>query len=269
MKIYLVLFLIAFSAAAFASDLEGRTTCKKVDGDTPFSWCLTKPQNASNEILYVLHGMGYNERIWIEEADSESLREAWQLNKRIEPWVVAIDFPDEGNPWALEDKLRSVFVNQVISMVEKDVPDKIEKRSVLGYSMNGFSVFQLWFKNPDLFQKFAALCPAVTEPEVKQPGMFEAVFESLARISPFAQPEDKARIWSNHDPMILAKTASPLTKTRPLFLNYDEDDDFGFNSGAERFLKLNQDTKLKVFSIKAKKSGHCENLDYAALARFL
>jgi S-formylglutathione hydrolase FrmB len=120
-------------------------------------------------------------------------------------------------------------------MVEKTIPEKITSRSVVGISMNGFSVFQLWFKNPELFKKYAALCPAVTEPKVRDTGMFERLFETLAGISPFDSPEDKASIWAKHDPMALAENASALTRSLPLFLNYNEYDEFVFNSGAKSF----------------------------------
>lgn len=264
-----LLFLLTLHQSALASDITSRTQCSNFVGKQPFSWCLTQPEEPSSEILYILHGMGGNERLWLEETELKSLRNNWTQLHRKEPWIVAIDFHEEGEPWALEDNLRDIFVNQVMPKVESTIPTKIMNRSVLGFSMNGFSVFQLWFKNPELFQKFAALCPAVTEPEVKKQSLFDSLFRVLAGVSPGDAPEKSAKIWAAHDPMVLAKLASPQTKSKPLFLNYNEYDDFNFNSGTEKFLKMNTELKLNVISIKAKRSGHCENLDYAALAQFL
>jgi len=269
MKLIIAVLLSICASQSFSSTVESRSNCSKFDGDIPFAWCLTSPEMPSSKVIYVLHGMGHDEHIWIKDPESKDIRDEWANNEINEPWVIAIDFPDEGTPWALDDNLREFFVNTLMPTVEKSIQSKITSRSVLGYSMNGFSVFQLWFKNPELFEKFAALCPAVTKPKNKNSEIFDEIFDSLVKNSPFDTPEIRSSVWNKYDPMVLAPNAYALTKLRPFLLNYNQNDDYNFNSGTEKFLELNSKLELNISTIMTKESGHCENLDLKALSKFL
>ncbi len=159
---FLSAFLINSAPAA-----EIQKECYSLATSMPSEVCVYKSKNSLNpNVLYYLHGIFGDKTSW--ERDGLPVRQLWDVSKKDYPTVVTISF---GQIWLLGEKNRSDLSGK-LDVVLKETMPAIESRLggargrgnrfLLGVSMGGFNAIQLMTARPDLFNRVALGCPAIS-----------------------------------------------------------------------------------------------------------
>ncbi|KQT88524.1 hypothetical protein ASG48_00660 [Aurantimonas sp. Leaf443] len=119
-------------------------------------------------VLYLLHGLGGNERDWEGLGRVGSTLDRMIAAGEIEPLLVVM--PAAGNSWYTDSASVGGPGNYRTSILF-DLPDAVEKafpaatsgrwRAIAGLSMGGYGALSMGFQFPDRFRSIAALSPAV------------------------------------------------------------------------------------------------------------
>jgi predicted esterase len=130
----------------------------------PYKYTLFTYNEKNNTILYFFHGSDGNELSWMSQKELINL---WKNSHDEIPNVVGITFGKKSlllPEYEYHNKKMgslNYFVKNIIPRIEKEINIKIKKRFALGISMGGFSVSQLVFRYPELFDKAAIISPAI------------------------------------------------------------------------------------------------------------
>lgn len=269
--------LVLFFSATLAT---AEPTCyTKTWSDARAEYCIQAPSSGSKKndtLLIYLHGLGGNARNWFEWEPVAKVQR--KLVERSEDsWVLTVSF---GAVWLLteipsSDHLHAKFVQDILPEAEMRMrPGGFTQRILVGASMGGFNASQLLFKNPELFQKVALLCPAITQlgpyaslSEVQDyirrtgadPRRAYAMHQLTRR--EFKSAED----WNMHAPLQLAQKSRALPQT---YVSCGLEDSYGFQEGAELLAKAIQGRASDVTWAPLPGQGHCA-VDAKSVVEFL
>jgi enterochelin esterase family protein len=220
--------------AAAAADLQESLSLKSPALGREMKYSLYLPEQSSGSLpaLYLLHGLGGNERDWQTLGKIRQTADRLIAEKAIPP--IAIVMPDAGNSWYVNSPVHGAYEDAIL----KDLIPAVEARhgiggtaadrAVAGLSMGGYGALRLAFRNPGTFAMTGALSAAifpdlarredVTEQQI---GFFKGVFGSPFDIAAFNRENFFADI-----PSLAA------AKTRPaIFVTVGDDDGFGLYEG--------------------------------------
>lgn len=209
------------------------------------AYSIYLPQPAPRDpppVLYLLHGLGGNERDWLNIGKIRQTADALIAKGDIPP--LAIVMPDAGNSWYVDSPahgpVASALLEDLFPYVEEThgLRSDSDGRLVAGLSMGGYGALRLAILHPDRFRGAASLSGAIfpdlasaTEVTRGQIRMFKGAFGK-----PFA-PDTYNRL--NFFSKLKAFKAA---KRRPdLYISVGDDDGFRLYEGAvDLYLRLKQ-----------------------------
>lgn len=242
----LFLLPLLLQSAPNARAEERRETC---GGSfwSGYRWCVSAPKTPiSGAVLYYFHGHGGHPEGW-PASGNEGLQALFDAAGG-GPTVISVSF---GKHWFLSEEpgtfsnpKLTTFLEKIVPEAEAALPAPPTSRALLGQSMGGFNAIQGAAKTGDLFRKVAIMCPA-------QPPL--TPFASAAEVEAFVEagraylrPDLPGRwtnyfredfptpaVWEKHDPLVLA--AKIAASGKPIFLQSDDKDIFGFYPNAVKF----------------------------------
>ncbi|MEP3115790.1 alpha/beta hydrolase family protein [Nisaea sp.] len=163
---------LLFVTTSHAAELQESLTIESpaLGREIRYSLLLPDPVHTSQRhapipVLYLLHGLGGNERDWeklgrITETASRLIEDG-----AIPP--MAIVMPDGENSWyvnsAKHGRYQDALMDDLIPSIEKlhDIGGDRSRRAIAGLSMGGYGALRLAFRNPSHFAMTAALSAAI------------------------------------------------------------------------------------------------------------
>lgn len=224
--------------------------------------CLsfTRPERAGEAgqpVVYFLHGIQGDAGSWVGSGYEAAL-EQWRSVAELPPITfVSMDtagmsfFSDaRGEPQGRE-AYETWLLNEFIPLIEKrfNVCSVPECRGIAGPSMGGYGALKIALRHPELFNMAAANSPALSpfgvyEPTSRWQQYFSrhpigplkglALLHVVRRIFPTQELADQ------NDPAYLVErmSAKDLTLLPKLYFDMGDQDDYGFQEGYDRLLKL-------------------------------
>jgi acetyl esterase/lipase len=267
MRNLLALAVLALSASPLASAAERSETCGG-SAWRGYYWCASVAKGSqSRAVIYYFHGHGGHAEGW--PADNPELDALLTADPANAPAVISVSF---GKHWFLSE-VAGIFsapkletLPKIVAEAEASLPAPPATRALLGKSMGGFNAIQGAAKASDLFRKTAILCPA-------QPPL--TPFASYAEVEAFIEKgRDYLRAdlprrwtkyfreefttpdsWAKHDPLALASRIAGNGK--PIFLQADDRDIFGFYPNAVKFHEALKAASAKVDWHVTPNGWHC------------
>jgi pimeloyl-ACP methyl ester carboxylesterase len=244
-----VLFFLAPPAQA-SGETHFKCESKKFSGRT-VSWCHEWDEGiTSKQVIYYFHGIGGTEKSWQDSSIRQALRlEAITLGKSM-PHVITISF---GPAWFLTDVRKArdssrldTFFKNFLPAVEAKLKEKPEKRFLIGESMGGFNAIRADMAQPAMFEKLAALCPALLPISPYSTSEEKEVFaarnphmdvEMMRGLKGWAQQEfPSLPDWIKNSPIerMNSKEQKALSTS---FFSANKEDQYGFQEGSIAFAK--------------------------------
>lgn len=189
-------------------------------------------------VLYFLHGLGENEQTLFNTGGWNLIEDLRQQQKISDFLIVAPEgdrsfYINSANGKVLyADFLLREFIPYIESKYR--VRPGREGRAITGVSMGGYGAFRLAFAHPEMFSSVSAESAALM---TDSPRELDAAMHSgspLGRLlgSVFGQPIDVPH-WRENSPFVLAKTHEAGLRRLAISFNCGQQDDFGFETGAE------------------------------------
>jgi len=242
----LLLGCLALPRLVFAT---GRAEClsapSKILGH-PVAYCVLLPPSYDAEktrrypILYLLHGLGYNEQMLIHSGGFNLVEDLWERHQLGDLLIVT---PDGGSSFYINSRdghrrYEDFFLREFLPQIEKRyrAQEGRATRGIAGISMGGYGALHLAFRHPELFGSLGAHSAALLE---KLPTVTVSDSRQLARSrilgDVFGSPIDPV-FWKQNDPLTLARTAS--LAGLQIYFDCGSEDDFGFDAGAVALDKM-------------------------------
>ncbi|OHD27367.1 MAG: hypothetical protein A2086_17380 [Spirochaetes bacterium GWD1_27_9] len=118
------------------------------------------------EILYLLHGHGGNEDVWIKYGNVNRILDRLYNEDKIRDFIVIM--PDGGNSWYVDgvENMESAIIKDLIPKIEKYYRVKIGRqyRSIGGMSAGGYGSLRFVLKYPELFINGILMSPSAYYP---------------------------------------------------------------------------------------------------------
>jgi S-formylglutathione hydrolase FrmB len=212
---------------------------------SPVRYCVFLPASYSSAeaearkypVLYVLHGLGGNERTFAVDGEWTNLQDLRHANKVGEFLVVAPDGLDTFYINSRDGKVLygNFFLHEFIPSIERTYRVRTDhaSRGITGFSMGGYGALRTAFAHPEFFGSASAHSAAL----MKQPP--QGVSAGAAAGNPaaelltkvFGDPIDQ-KFWELNSPFVIArKNAAALLKMK-IYFDCGTEDSFGFYRGA-------------------------------------
>jgi S-formylglutathione hydrolase FrmB len=242
------LVLLALAPVARA---QGRAECATVQSfilARPVRYCAFLPasfdtdRNRRYPVLYYLHGLGDNEQSLLNSGGWD-LIEDMRRSGRVGEFVILA--PSGGHTFFVnssdgkiryEDFLTKEFMPQ---MEKKYRVDSVRtRRGITGVSMGGFGALRLAFKYPQQFAAVSAQMPALLA-EIPanfaggSPGSPSSMLSDV-----FGNPINVAYLQRNSVFYFAKVTPAADLKRMKIYFNVGNNDDYGFEQGAEKLHHL-------------------------------
>ena len=129
---------------------------------------LQPPPEGGWPVLYLLHGLGGNERSWATLGDIDATLDRMIASGEIAPLVVVM--PDGGDGWYIDStgsggpgNFEAALTRNLPTWVEASFPVRTDRggRAVAGLSMGGYGALRFALLTPDRYVAVAALSPAI------------------------------------------------------------------------------------------------------------
>jgi len=242
------LSFISFSASAFS---QGRIDCSTLESHIlhrAVRYCVMLPPGYENNTskkypsLYFLHGLGENEQTLLRSGGWGLIEDLRQQGKIGDFLIIA---PEDRasffiNSADARERYSDFFVSEFLPYIESHyriIQDR-KARGVTGLSMGGYGALRVAFAHPELFSSVSAQSPALI---TETPNQLNAEFQEAGPRgnllgSVFGKPINVAH-WKQNDTFELARKNRSLIKTQAIYINYGEQDEFGFAEGASKMHK--------------------------------
>ncbi len=194
-------------------------------------------------VLYFLHGLGQNEQALFKSGGWDLIEDLRQQHKISQFLIVA---PEGKNSFFInsaDGKVRysDFFIREFIPYIEKKYVVKKDRagRAITGLSMGGYGALRFAFAYPELFSAVSAQSAALM---TESPQQLNSALQSRTQLgrllgSPFGDPINIPH-WRQNDPLILARTNKAAIRKLAIYFNCGEEDDFGFEVGAQALHRL-------------------------------
>lgn len=253
--IILLLALLAASTA-FAQERADCRAFRSAILGTSVRYCVFLPASYSSPdakarrypVLYLLHGLGGNEREialsgeWTLLQDlrrdhgARALLEARQ-NTVGDFLVVA---PDGGATFYINSRdgktlYGDFFIREFMPFIDRTYRVRTERaaRGITGFSMGGYGALRIAFAHPELFGSVSAHSAAVMRdpPQGVNAGASSGNVAARLLTNVFGNPIDQ-KFWDLNSPFLLAKKNSAMLSKTKIYFDCGTEDSFGFNHGA-------------------------------------
>jgi S-formylglutathione hydrolase FrmB len=174
--------------------------------------------------LYSLHGLGGNERSFLESGGINLVQDMWDQHKLGEFLMV---FPNGYDTFYINSydgrvRYEDFFLHEFMPYIEGHyrVQPGRKFRGITGISMGGYGALHLAFAHPNLFGSVSAHSAALIENPPKGSRDDASGF-------PAVDPD----FWNENNPLILAKFAH--LNGLEIYFDCGTEDDYGFYNGAK------------------------------------
>ncbi|HTV57580.1 MAG TPA: alpha/beta hydrolase family protein [Verrucomicrobiae bacterium] len=193
-------------------------------------YCVLLPPSYDSDknrlypVLYFLHGLGGNERSFLESGGINLVQDLWDQRKIGEFLMV---FPDGYDSFYINSydgrfRYEDFFLREFIPDIETRyrVEPGRKFRGISGISMGGYGALHLAFAHPKIFGSVSAHSAALME---KLPQFSGNGPPGLAKVNP--------EYWNENNPLTLAKFAH--LSGLEIYFDCGTEDDYGFYAGAK------------------------------------
>lgn len=236
-----------FASGAVAKDMDVKVQCGQ-DEQAGHWWNYCEyqvPGSTSKDVLYYFHGIGGSEYEWQNFPFYDKTYSLWGNSA---PTVVTVSY---GSAWLLAEQnssgvsgLYEHFIHTALPYLETQLKLTPERRLLMGLSMGGFNASQLYLKNPELFNKVALACPALStvspyasREEIaayqQRTGALDYYIARALGLSATYFPDEAS--WQTAAPVQQAQQRTNPTYP-PLFVSGGMQDQYGFQEGGKAFV---------------------------------
>lgn len=241
-----LLFPLPQNAAAELREslsLESAALGKRMD----YSLYLPDMAGGTLPVLYLLHGLGGNERDWQKLGKIEATADRLIAQGAIPP--LAIVMPDAANSWYVNSPAHGAYedaiLTDLIQHIEAthDVGGDRDSRAIAGLSMGGYGALRLAFRNPARFALTGALSAAIF-PDLMRPE--DVTLQQIKFFKgAFGTPFDVAEF--NRQNFFSEISSLATAPQRPeIFVTVGDDDGFGLYEGNVALYLALRDAKVPV-----------------------
>jgi len=215
----------------------------------PASYSAADATTRKYPVLYLLHGLGGNERSMALDGEWTTLQDLRREHMAGEFLVVAPDGWDTFYINSQDGKTpySDFFLREFIPFVERTYRVRSDRtaRGITGFSMGGYGALRMAFAHPELFGSVSAHSGALMRdpPQGVSAGVSSGnpAVELLARV--FGTPIDR-KFWDLNSPYVLArKNAAALLKMK-IYFDCGTEDSYGFYRGASELHETLDSLKL-------------------------
>jgi S-formylglutathione hydrolase FrmB len=250
---FLLLFPIASSGTALSAgaSAQGRIDCNVLNSrilKQAVHYCVELPPGYdANDtklllrrypVLYLLHGLGENEQTLFSTGGWNLIEDLRQQHKIGDFLIVA---PEGKRSFYINSADGSVrysdfFLTEFMPYIENKyrIRSGRQARAITGISMGGYGALRFAFAHPELFSSVSAQSAALITVSPQELSAAERSGTSLGSllVAVFGQPID-APHWQENSPFVLARKDKAGLRRLPIYFNCGQEDDFGFERGAE------------------------------------
>jgi S-formylglutathione hydrolase FrmB len=247
--------------ATLALHAQERADCRVFHSavlKSPVRYCVFLPASYSAAdakarkypVLYVLHGLGGNERTFAVDGEWTTLQDLRHANKVGEFLVVTPDGSDTFYINSRDGKILygDFFLREFIPFIERTYRARTVRagRGITGFSMGGYGALRTAFAHPEMFGSASAHSAAL----MKQPP--QGVSAGAAAGNPAAELLTKVfgdpinqKFWDLNSPFVIArKNAAALLKMK-VYFDCGTEDSFGFYRGASELHEALDSLKIR------------------------
>jgi len=243
-------------------------------------YCIYQVEGSeSKDVIYFFHGVFGFEWFWGIRGKYKAMVQNMLLITKDIPTVVSISFGRAHILTPKNFKRRSghleVTAEKAIPYIEKKFKLNVNKRFIMGDSMGGYNVAELYLNYPHLFNKAAIFCPPITilTPYCSRSEL-KAYMDRTGALLPLALLTKiigrvffpTLELW--HENSVLDFAKKNLDSSFPkIYISAATNDQFGFSEGTIIFkdLALERGVDVEFHYITG---NHCET-DPASIANFL
>ena len=243
-RLWVAALLLCLGANTALAGGDVQTTLKAPSAvlQRGIAYSLYLPEKAASPlpVLYLLHGLGGNERDWLRIGKIRRTADRLITENTIPP--MAIVMPGAGNSWyvdsAAHGPIASALMEHFIPHVERHHGFRSDRggRFIAGLSMGGCGALRLAILHPDRFRAAASLSGAIF------PDLANAGQVSKGQIRMFKGAFGVPFAPSKYNSLNFYSKLHALKDTKPrpdLFISEGDDDGFRLYEGAvELYLRL-------------------------------
>src|SRR5579872_3327757 len=259
---YCIHFIPLLILAVIPAAGQSRIDCSALESNAlkrPVRYCVYIPPgyDASAKdrparrypVLYFLHGLGDNEQTLFNSGG----------------WTLVDDLRKQHNIGdfliVAPDGRRSFYINSADGSVRysdfflQEFMPRIESkyhirgradRAISGISMGGYGALRFAFAHPELFSAVSAQSAALM---IQSPREIDAASQSgaplMGVLGPVYGVPINVRHWDENNPLLLAKKNAEGLRKMAIYFNCGQDDNYGFEEGAEALHKVLQQENIK------------------------
>jgi S-formylglutathione hydrolase FrmB len=260
---FTLLLLILATFFCLPSSAQSRIDCNALQSrmlNQPVRYCVLLPPGYDGDsskqpplrypVLYFLHGLGQNEQT-LFNTGGWSLIEDLRQQHRISDYLIVAPAGFRSfyiNSAGGKMRYSDFFLSEFMPYIEHKyrVQQGRQARGISGVSMGGYGALRIAFAHPELFSSVSAQSAALMTDSPQELNAAMRSGSQLGRVlAPvFGQPIDVPH-WKANDPFILAKQHGAALRRLAIYFNCGQDDDFGFEKGAEALHKQLQAEALR------------------------
>ncbi len=223
-----ILFLTLLAASsAFAQERADCRAFRSAILNSSVRYCVFLPTTYSSPdakarrypVLYILHGLGGNER---EMALSGE-------------WTLLQDLRRDHKAGDGKTLYGNFFLREFVPFIEHAYRIRAERaaRGITGFSMGGYGALRIGFAHPELFGSVSAHSAALMRDPPQGVNAGASAGNLAARIltNVFGNPIDQ-KFWDLNSPFLLAKKNSAMLAKTKIYFDCGTEDSYGFNRGA-------------------------------------
>ncbi|GAC1429734.1 MAG: alpha/beta hydrolase-fold protein [Terriglobales bacterium] len=248
-RTFVFLFALASSCAAFAAG--GRIDCaalkSKILGEAVhycvllppgYDQTVASPAFRGYPVLYFLHGLGENEQTLFKTGGWDLIEDLREKKKASDFLIVTPEAKGSFYINSADGKIRysDFFLREFVPYIERKYHARSERsaRGITGISMGGYGALHLAFAHPELFSSVSAESAALM---TESPQALDAALSAEGSANRlmgkvFGNPIN-AQHWKENDPLWLARQNLSAVRKLAIYFNCGQDDDFGFEDGAQ------------------------------------
>jgi len=255
-------FVSLLVLAAIPASGQSRIDCSALESKIlkrPVRYCVYIPSgyDAGAEehparrypVLYFLHGLGDNEQTLFNSGGWTLVDDLRKQHKMGDFLIVA---PEGRRSFYINSADGSVrysdfFLQEFMPRIESKYHIRGRAdRAISGISMGGYGALRFAFAHPELFSAVSAQSAALM---IQSPREIDAASQSgaplMGVLGPVYGVPINVRHWDENNPLLLAKKNAEGLRKMAIYFNCGQDDNYGFEEGAEALHKVLQQENIK------------------------
>jgi S-formylglutathione hydrolase FrmB len=257
----LSLFVCVLTALCSAAHAQSRIDCdalkSRILGES-VHYCVMVPAgyDAADHahqlypVLYFLHGLGDNEQALFKSGGWNLVEDLREKHKIGDFLIVSPEAKASFYINSADGKIRysDFFLQEFLPYIETKYRIRRERgsRAISGISMGGYGALRFAFASPDLFSSVSVQSAALI---TQSPQELNDLIRTDTQLSGplgsvFGNPIN-VQHWKQNSPFVLAKQNKVSIAKLAIYFNCGDDDEFGFEVGAQELDKQLNGEKIK------------------------